>query len=280
MVSPKAKRKALVALRDRFTLSIRSWCRVLGLQQSTYFYRSTKQRDDTALRKKMMEIAETKTRYGQPRMVWMLRDRFGFADNHKRIRRIYREMGLQVGKRPRRKRRSGLRLTLETPTRPNELWAMDFVSDSLASGRRFRALTVKDLFTHEAISIFVDTSIPGDRVAEILEALSHLRTKPKASVCDNGTEFTCKAMDQWAFKAGVDLKFIQPGKPIQNAFIESFNGRLRDECLNENWFQDLEEARTKIEQWRIEYNCERPNSRLANETPDSFARRHQQLLSA
>lgn len=114
----------------------------------------------------------------------------------------------------------------------------------------------------------------------MLGALSQLRGKPSAIVCDNGTEFTSKAMDQWAFQAGVELKFIQPGKPIQNAFIESFNGRLRDECLNENWFQNLEEAQSEIEKWRVEYNCERPNSRLGNETPDSFARRYQELLSA
>ena len=280
MVSPKAKRKALAVLRGRFSLSLRSWCRLLGLRQSTYYYRNRRARDDTALKEKLLELAQTKLRYGQPRMVWMLQKRFGFSDNHKRIRRIYRELGLQLGKRPRRKRRSGLRLVLSTPTQPNELWAMDFVSDSFASGRKFRALTVKDLFTHEAISIFVDTSIPGDRVCEVLTALSQLRGKPSAIVCDNGTEFTSKAMDQWAFQSGVELKFIQPGKPIQNAFIESFNGRLRDECLNENWFQNLEEAKTEIERWRVEYNFERPNSRLNNETPDSFARRHQQVLSA
>jgi len=280
MVSPRAKRKALAVLRERFALSLRSWCRLLGLNQSTFYYQSHKQRDDGALREKILEIAQTKIRYGQPRVVWMLRERFGFSDNHKRIRRIYREMGLQVGKRPRRKRRSGMRLVLATPSRPNELWAMDFVSDSLACGRRFRALTVKDLFTHEAISIFVDTSIPGFRVSEVLDGLSQLRGRPKAIVCDNGTEFTSKAMDQWAFNAGVELKFIQPGKPIQNAFIESFNGRLRDECLNENWFQNLEDAQTGIEQWRIEYNSDRPNSRLGNETPESFARKYQELLSA
>jgi putative transposase len=169
-------------LRDRFALSVRSWCRLLGLQQSTYYYRGHRERDETALREKLAEIAQTKTRYGQPRMVFMLRERHGFTDNHKRIRRIYREMGLQVGKRPRRKKRCGLRLALATPTRPDELWAMDFVSDSLASGRRFRALTVKDLFTHEAISIFVDTSIPGLRVTEVLGALSQLRSTPKAIV--------------------------------------------------------------------------------------------------
>jgi putative transposase len=280
MVGPRAKRGAMVFLRDRFRISVRGACRVLGLQQSTYYYRPCRQRDDTALKAKMTELAQKKTRYGQPRIVWHLQNRFGFHDNHKRIRRIYRELGLQVGKRPHRKRRSGLRLVLAAPTRPNELWAMDFVADSLASGRRFRALTVKDLFTHEALSILVDTSIPGTRVAEVLGALSELRGCPSAIVCDNGSEFTSRAMDQWAYQAGVELKFIQPGKPIQNAFIESFNGRFRDECLNEHWFESLKDAQSEIEQWRIEYNCERPNSRLGNETPDSFARRQRDLLSA
>ena len=189
-------------------------------------------------------------------------------------------MGLQVGKRLRRKRRSGLRLVLNQPARPNELWAMDFVSDSLASGRRFRLLTIKDLFTHEALSTYVDLSIPGIRVAEVLNAIGELRGKPTAIVCDNGSEFTSKAMDQWAYRNKVELKFIQPGKRIQNAFIESFNGRLRDECLNENWFESLDEAKSIVERWRVEYNCERPNSSLDYETPDSFARRYKELLSA
>lgn len=280
MVGPKVKRAALTFVRERFRLSARRACRLLGLQQSTYYYRPRRQRDDTALKTKMTELAQKKTRYGQPRIVWHLRNQFGFSDNHKRIRRIYRELGLQVGKRPRRKRRSGLRLVLKTPTRANELWAMDFVSDSLATGRRFRALAVKDLFTHEALTILVDMSIPGTRVAEALSALCELRGAPSAIVCDNGSEFTSKAMDQWAYQTGVELKFIQPGKPIQNAFIESFNGRFRDECLNEHWFESLEEAQIEVEQWRVEYNCERPNSTLGFETPDSFARRQRDLLSA
>ena len=237
-------------------------------------------RDDSALKEKIQEIAQTKVRYGQPRIVWLLRERYGFKDNHKRIRRIYREMGLQVGKRLRKKRRSGLRLALEQPTRPNQLWAMDFVSDSLASGRRFRVLTIKDLYTHEALSTYVDLSIPGIRVAEVLEAIGELRGKPTAIVCDNGPEFTCKAMDQWAYRSKVDLKFIQPGKPIQNAYIESFNGRLRDECLNENWFENLNEAKSLVDRWRVEYNCERPNSSLGDETPESFARRYKEPLTA
>ena len=160
------------------------------------------------------------------------------------------------------------------PTKPNEIWAMDFVMDSFASGRRFRILTVKDLFTHEAVLLYVDTSITGDCVAREIERLKFTRGLPKKIICDNGSEFVSKAMDQWAFRNGVELSFIQPGKPIQNAFIESFNGKLRASCLEENWFADLQNARQVIEDWRIEYNTDRPNKPLGKFTPAEFAKMH------
>jgi putative transposase len=264
----RLKRKALAVLREKFaSLSTRAACRVLGLHQSTCHYRSSVLRDESHLKEKMTEIAQSKTRYGLPRITFLLRQRLGFADNHKRIARVYIELKLQVTRRPSKKKRSGLRLVLEQPTKPNELWAMDFVSDSFASGRRFRSLTIKDLCSRESVGIHVDTSIPGLAVAQVLDRLKLNRGLPKAIIVDNGTEFTSRAMDQWAFANGVELKFIQPGKPIQNAFIESFNGRFRDECLNENWFTDLEDAKRTIEAWRIQYNTERPNSALNNETP-------------
>jgi len=279
VVGPKAKRRAIEAARAQIKkLSIRASCRLLGLRQSTYFYRKKRERDDAPVREKLIEIAQAKPRYGRPRMVWMLRNRHGFKDNHKRIARIYREIGLQVGKRVRKKMKSQRVLLLEVPQKPNDLWAMDFVQDTLSSGRRFRVLTIKDLFTHEALSTYTDFSIPGVRVADVLDALSQLRRRPKAIVSDNGPEFISRAMMAWA-KDDVELKFIQPGKPIQNAFIESFNGRFRDECLNENEFTSLEEAQVVISRWRNEYNTERPNSRLGNETPDSFARKHQELVA-
>jgi len=208
----------------------------------------------------------------------MLRNRHGFTDNHKRIGRIYREIGLQVGKRARRKMKSSRVLLLEVPKAPNELWAMDFVQDTFVTGRRFRVLTVKDLYTHEALATYTDLSIPGVRVADVLDALSRLRSRPKAIVCDNGPEFISRAMMAWA-GSETELKFIQPGKPIQNAFIESFNGRFRDECLNESEFESLDDAKMRIEKWRQEYNTDRPNSRLGNETPDAFARRHRELVA-
>jgi putative transposase len=280
VVGPRAKRRAIEAVRAQIKkLSIRASCRILGLDQSTYFYRKKRTRDDALVREKLIEIAQAKPRYGRPRMIWMLRNRHGLKDNHKRIGRIYREMGLQIGKRVRKKMKSQRVLLLEVPKRPNELWAMDFVQDTLATGRRFRVLTVKDLFTHEALSAYTEFSIPGVRVADVLDALSQLRQRPKAIVCDNGPEFISRALMAWA-RDDVEMKFIQPGKPIQNAFIESFNGRLRDECLNENEFSSLEEAQVVIDRWRNEYNSERPNSRLGNETPDSFARRHHELVAS
>lgn len=197
------------------------------------------------------------------------------SDNHKRIARVYRELGLQVGKRTKgRPKRTGLRLVLEKPTQPNEIWAMDFVSDQLATSRRFRCLTMTDLYTHEAPVIEVDVSLTGVRVSQVLDRLKHSRGLPKAIICDNGTEFTSKAMDQWAFQNKVELKFIQPGKPNQNAYCESFNSRLRDECLNTQWFMSLTDAKDKIESWRKEFNEQRPHSSLKYKTPNQFAQEH------
>lgn len=278
MVGPKAKRRALSFVREKLEqLSIRSACRILGLQQSTFFYKPSRVRDDEPLKAKIREVIEKHQDYGRPMLVWRL-GRLGVKDNHKRIHRIYRELGLQVGKRSRKRRKSERRFMFIKPTRPNELWAMDFVSDSFANGRRFRVLTVKDLFTHEAVALYVDRSIPGARVAEVLSQVIARRGKPRAIVCDNGTEFTGKAMDAWAFENGVELQFIQPGKPIQNAFIESFNGKFRASCLQFNEFEDLPEARAVIEAWRITYNFDRPNKPLGKLTPAEFARKHGLVL--
>jgi len=275
VVSLKAKRTALQAVRSKFDrLSIRSACRLLGLNQSTIFYRAKSNRNDEPLKAKIVELADKRPKDGRPSIVWRLRERLGFRDNHKRIARIYRELGLQVGKRTRRRKRVERRFMFIAPTKPNEIWAMDFVMDSFASGRRFRILTVKDLFTHEAIILFVDTSISGGCVARELDKLKLVRGLPSKIICDNGTEFVSKAMDQWAFRNGVELSFIQPGKPIQNAFIESFNGKLRASCLEENWFLDLQHAREVIEDWRIEYNTDRPNKPLGKLTPAEFAKLH------
>lgn len=261
-------------------LSIRSACRILGLQQSTFFYRKKRSRDDEPLKQKIREVIEKHQDYGRPMLVWRLKERMGVKDNHKRIYRLYKELGLQVGKRSRKRRKSERRFMFLAPTKPNELWAMDFVSDSFECGRRFRVLTVKDLFTHEALALYVDRSIPGIRVAEELGRLIAKRGKPRAIICDNGTEFTGKAMDEWAHGNNIDLQFIQPGKPIQNAFIESFNGKFRASCLNFNSFTDLLDARATIEAWRITYNFDRPNKPLGKLTPAEFAKKHGVVIEA
>jgi putative transposase len=279
VVSPKQKRRAFEAIKDKLKISKRSLCKILGLQQSTLFYKSRRRRDDSFLKEKILEIAQRKVRYGRPRVTFMLRERMGIKANHKRIARVYRELGLQVNRRSGKKKRcSGKRLLFVAPTGPNQIWAMDFVSDSLATGRRFRTLNIKDLFTHEAVAIHVDFSISSDRVAEILSTLKSKGKCPKSIVLDNGTEFTAKAMDQWAYQNQVELNFIQPGKPIQNAFIESFNDKFRSECLNLNWFESIFHAKEVIESWRVEYNTDRPNSALKNKTPEMFAKMYEESL--
>jgi putative transposase len=272
MVSPKAKRRALEVVREKFELSVRQSCRILGLREATYYYRPKRQRDDSVLKAQILEAVAKKPRWGRPMVTWRLRERMGVKDNHKRIGRIYRELGLQMHKRRKSRKVTRPKMLLEVPARPNQLWAMDFVSDSFASGRRFRVMTLKDLFTHEALALHVDVSITGERVAEVLDRIKLVRGVAPAIVCDNGSEYTSKAMDQWAYRNGVDLKFIQPGKPTQNGFIESFNGKFRFECLEQHWFENLDQAREIIETWRNEYNTDRPNTALGKKTPEEFAR--------
>lgn len=202
----------------------------------------------------------------------MLR-REGELVNHKRVYRLYREEGLAVRRRRRKRVSRGERLSLERPTGPHQLWCLDFVQDALSWGRKFRLLTVEDVFTREALAIEVDTSLPGTRVVQVLERVTaRTGATPREIVLDNGPELTSRALDQWAYENGVRLHFIDPGKPQQNGFIESFNGKLRDECLNEHWFLTLAHAREIIEDWRIDYNQRRPHSALGNLTPLEFSR--------
>jgi putative transposase len=192
-------------------------------------------------------------------------------DNHKRIERVYQAAELQVRHR-RRKRvaRATSRRLFEVPTRPNQRWSIDFIHDSLATSRQFKALTIVDDFSKESPAIVAGFSISGHHVVEVLEELHEQRPFPREIVMDNGPEFTSLALDQWAHRRGVHLRFIRPGKPVENCFIESFNGRFRDECLNENWFLDLKDARRKIEAWRVDYNSTRPHSSLGQLTPEEF----------
>jgi putative transposase len=195
------------------------------------------------------------------------------AVNHKRVYRLYREEGLTVRRRGRKRVTREARLPLPAPAGPNELWSLDFVSDALAGGRRIRLLCIIDAFTRESLAIEVDTSLPGWRVAQVLDRLITERGQaPAEIVMDNGPELTSRTLDQWAYERGVKLRFIQPGKPIQNAFIESFNGRFRDECLNEHWFLTLADAQRITEDWRVDYNRNRPHTSLGNLTPLEFSR--------
>lgn len=223
------------------------------------------------MRKRLRELAEQRKRFGSPRLHILLK-REGLVVNHKRTERIYREEGLALRRKRRRKGATGVRVVIPSAQRPNEHWSMDFVSDSIVTGRRFRALTVVDNYSRECPVIEVDTSLGGARVVNVLERLSDTRGLPEVITVDNGPEFVGRALDEWAYRRGVKLNFIRLGKPIENAFAESFNGRLRDECLNTNWFINLKEAREIIENWREDYNQVRPHSSLNNLTPAEYAK--------
>lgn len=267
-MTAEQRRRAVTQVRATAAVSERRACRWLGLQRTPVRYQS-RRAPDTALRARLRALAEAHPRWGVPRLVWLLR-REGIADNHKRIERLYREEGLAVRRR-RRKRVAQPRVERPALTAPDERWSMDFVRDTLSSGRAFRALTLVDEFTRESLHIEVDTSLPGLRVVRVLEQLAVTRGLPTSIVVDNGPEFAGRALNAWAHRRGVALTFIQPGKPTQNCYIESFNGRLRDECLNLHWFLSLVDARRTIERWRQSYNAARPHSGLAGRTPIEFA---------
>ena len=192
--------------------------------------------------------------------------------NHKRTERVYRELGLSLRRRKRKKRPSHMRVVMPEPSRPNERWSMDFIFDQLMTGRRLKCLSIGDDFTREALVLETGHSLTGRDVAEVLDRLVEERSAPLSIVCDNGPEFTSAVLDAWAHRTGVKLDFIMPGRPVQNAFRESFLGKFRNECLNQNMFQDLNDAREKIEHWRVDYNEERPHSSLNYETPSAVAK--------
>jgi len=219
------------------------------------------------LRTRLRELAAERPRFGYRRLHVLLR-REGHRVNHKRIHRLYRAEGLAVRRRPRKRVAVGRGVHPSVGSRPNDCWCLDFVSDALASGRRIRALAILDTCTREALTIEVDTSLPAVRVARVLDQLIQKRGTPEMIVLDNGPELTSQLLDQWAYYHHVQLQFIDPGKPIQNAFIESFNSRFRDECLNVHWFTSLADAQLLIETWRLDYNHCRPHSALGYQTPE------------
>ena len=269
MVSPQAKRVAVTMLMTERDFGVTRACGLVGISRSLYRYRSRRP-DSAPLRARIEEIAAVKRRYGYRRVYLRLR-REGWQVNRKRVYRLYREAGLAVRRRKRKRIGVFERKPLPKPTAANVSWSMDFVADGLIGGRRLRCLTIVDDCTRECLAIEVDTSLPGLRVQAVLDRLADTRGLPQSITVDNGPEFDGKVLDQWAYRTGVQLSFIRPGKPNENAYIESFNGKFRDECLNEHWFISLAHARSIIEAWRIEYNTERPHSSLGNRTPHEFA---------
>lgn len=253
---------------DAYSVSERRACRTLELNRSSVRYQ-TRSRDDEALRERLRDLAEERPRWGYRRLHVLLKREMP-PINHKRVYRLYREENLAIRRR-KRKRVARPRVPMAPPEVANELWTMDFVHDSLASGRSFRALTVLDAHTRECLAIEVDTSLPGARVARVLDRIGLFRGLPNAIRIDNGPEFAGQALDAWAYRNGVTLDFITPGRPMENAFVESFNGKFRDECLNQHWFLSLRDAQQKIERWRQDYNHVRPHSSLDDQTPSEFA---------
>ncbi|MER8453440.1 IS3 family transposase [Mesorhizobium sp. M1428] len=269
MVTPAAKRKAVARLKEGFGMSERRACKAIGCCRMTVRY-ETSRPDDREVRERMKAIAQERRRFGYRRLLVMLR-REGLVVNHKKLFRLYREEKLAVRRRGGRKRAIGTRAPMLVPLRPDERWSLDFVSDQLTDGRRFRILAVVDDCTRECLALIVDTSLSGMRVARELDRLITERGRPRMIVSDNGSEFTSNAILAWADQNRVEWHYIAPGKPMQNGFIESFNGRLRDELLNETLFTSLAQARVAIALWRADYNTARPHSQIAWQTPAEFA---------
>jgi putative transposase len=262
------QREAVGRVMERHGLSQRHACRLVGLDRSTLRYQR-KRPDDATVRQRLRELAAERRRFGYRRLGWMLA-REGQAMNHKKLYRLYHEERLMVRRRRGRKRALGTRAPMTLPNAINQRWSLDFVSDALSDGRRFRILCIVDDFSRECLATVVDTSLGGVRVVRELETLGFERSTPRVIVSDNGTELTSCAVLRWA-TGRLDWHYIEPGKPVQNAFIESFNSKLRDECLNEHVFLNLAEARETIEAWRYDYNHMRPHGSLGALTPAEFA---------
>ena len=271
MVTPTARREAVEWLRETRKTSLRRACRVVGLSTASWRYRPRLSAANETLIKQLHEHAALRSRFGYRRL-HVLIARGGTAVNHKRVYRLYRQAGLQVRRRRRKRLTRGERVPLPSPTQRGERWSMDFTLDTLADGRAFRTLNIVDDYTRECVAIEVDRSLPGLRVTRVLDHLHTTIGLPQSIVLDNGPEFAGRTLEAWAYAHKLTLCFIRPGKPIENAYVESFNGKFRDECLNEHWFVSLADAQAKIEAWRIDYNTVRPHSALADQTPHDFAR--------
>jgi putative transposase len=278
MVTTKQRRQVVTFLLAAFRVqraSARRVCRLVGLSRSRWHYRAQRA-DDAELRERLRQLAAQRPRWGYQQLHILLQ-REGRVVNHKKVLRLYREEGLAVQRRRRKKHVAVARVPRPLPTGPTQRWSMDFIHDQLANGQRFRCFTLVDDFTRECVAIAAGFSMPGWRVLEVLDRVGALHGLPQSIVCDNGPEFQSRVMDAWAHQRRITLQFIRPGKPIENAFIESFNGKFRDECLSTHWFPDLVEAQRAIEHWRRDYNEVRPHRSLGALTPAEFTRKHQQL---
>ncbi|WGD32305.1 IS3 family transposase [Ancylobacter sp. WKF20] len=269
VVTSSAERRAVAHLMEAHGMSERRACKATGFCRMTMRYRAARG-NDASLRERMKAIALERRRFGYRRLHVLLR-REGFRVNHKRLFRLYREERLMVRRRGGRKRAIGTRAPMMIPMRPNERWSLDFVADQMTDGRRFRMLAIVDDCTRECLALVADTSLSGVRVARELNRLLAERGRPKMIVSDNGSEFTSNAILGWADAARVEWHYIAPGKPMQNGFIESFNGRLRDELLNETLFSSLSQAKAALARWQVDYNTDRPHSKIGWQTPSAFA---------
>jgi len=263
----------VIKMRQAIRISERRACGLVGLARTTLRRETVEPPETTLLRSRIIDLAHARRRFGYRRIHDLLR-REGVRANHKKVYRLYREEALSVRKRRRRKAVMVDRQALYVPSRANEIWSIDFVMDALANGRRIKCLTIVDDFTRECLDIVVDYGISGGYVARVLQAIGQFRGLPRAIRTDQGPEFTSRALDRWAYGCGVALKLIAAGKPTQNAYIESFNGKFRDECLNDNYFNNLEHARAVIAAWRRDYNEARPHSGIGRIPPAEFAARY------
>lgn len=277
MVTASQRRLAVTHLQAAFQVSARRACGLVHLSRSRWHYQPKRPVRDAPVRTRLKELASARPRFGYKRLHVLLQ-REGVVVNLKRVYRLYREERLAVRPIGRRKRVAVPRVPLPAPTQPNERWGMDFIHDACVGGRAFRCLTMVDELTRECPQIEVDTSLPAARVIGVLERLGQERGLPKSIVVDHGPEFISRALDIWAYQRGIQLVFIRPGKPVENAYVESFHSRFRDECLATHWFLSLTDARFHIEHWRRDYNDVRPHSSLGNRSPTEFIQElHQKI---
>ena len=267
---PAARRQAVAIAQEEHGLSRRRACRLVGIARSVVEREPKRARDHARLRERLHALAGERRRFGYRRLHELLR-REGWKANHKLVERLYREEKLAIRRRGRQKRGGGSMAGHWCPIAANQRWSLDFTEDYLASGRKFRTANLKDDCTRECPAIVVDFSVPGRRVVAMLEDVAKVRGHPDMLVVDNGPELRGRELDRWACENGVRLFFIDPGKPMQNGSIESFNGRFREECLDQSWFTSLAEARRVIEAWRLDYNLHRPHTSLRMRTPAAFA---------